>query len=150
MFSNYKNTVTGKALIGIAPHGMGLLFSEIYPGSISDSEIIDKAGALNFVQEEHEIMSARGFSIQELCAIKRIGLNRPRQKDSDQFSQKDVASNFDIATTRIHVERFIGRVRNWKILNKVWPLNKIDMLSSTCRMLYHVVNLTMDPIGPKA
>ena len=24
MFSNYKNTRTGKALIGIAPHGMGL------------------------------------------------------------------------------------------------------------------------------
>jgi len=48
MFSNYKNTVTGKALIGIAPHGMGLLFSEIYPGSISHSEITEKAGALNF------------------------------------------------------------------------------------------------------
>lgn len=26
MFSNYKNTITGKALIGIAPHGMGLFF----------------------------------------------------------------------------------------------------------------------------
>ena len=36
MFSNYKNTVTGKALIGISPHGMGSLFSDIYPGSISD------------------------------------------------------------------------------------------------------------------
>ena len=29
MFSHYKNTTTGKALIGIAPHGMGLLFSDI-------------------------------------------------------------------------------------------------------------------------
>ena len=27
MFSNYKNTITGKALTGIAPHGMGLFFS---------------------------------------------------------------------------------------------------------------------------
>lgn len=34
MFSNYKNTITGKALTGIAPHGMGLFFSDIYPGSI--------------------------------------------------------------------------------------------------------------------
>ena len=39
MFSNYKNTITGKALIGIAPHGMGLFFSDIYPGSISDNSI---------------------------------------------------------------------------------------------------------------
>ena len=29
MFSNYKNIITGKALIGIAPHGMGLFFSDI-------------------------------------------------------------------------------------------------------------------------
>jgi len=91
--------VTGKALIGIAPHGIGLLFSEIYPGSISDSEITEKASDLNFVQEEHEIMSDRGFSIQELCASKESALNRPKQKDSDQFSQQDVVSNFDITVT---------------------------------------------------
>ena len=29
VFSNYKNTITGKAVIGIAPHGMGLFFSDI-------------------------------------------------------------------------------------------------------------------------
>ena len=49
MFSNYKNTQTGKALIGIAPHGGGILFSDIYPGSISDSEITEKSGAIMFV-----------------------------------------------------------------------------------------------------
>ena len=117
---------------------------------MSDSEITEKAGALNFVQEEHEIMSDKGFSIQLLCAIKGITLNRPEQKESHQFSQKDVASNFDIAATWIHVEQFIGRVRNWTILNRVWPLNEIDLLSSLWQMLCHVVNLTMAPIGPEA
>ena len=29
MFSNYKNTLTGKALIGIAPDEMGLFLSDI-------------------------------------------------------------------------------------------------------------------------
>ena len=72
IFSNYKNTVTGKALIGISPHGMGLLFSDIYPGSISDSEITEKSGVINYVEQEHEIMSDRGFSIQELCTVKGI------------------------------------------------------------------------------
>ena len=42
MFSHYKNTQTGKALIGISPHGGGVIFSDIYPGSISDSEITEK------------------------------------------------------------------------------------------------------------
>ena len=49
MFSNYKNTQTGKALIGISPHGSGILFSDIYPGSISDSEITEISGTILFV-----------------------------------------------------------------------------------------------------
>lgn len=97
MFSNYKNTQTGKALIGISPHGSGILFSDIYPGSISDSDITEKTDAIRFVEEEHEIMSDRGFSIQEHCALKGITLNRPKHKNCDQFSEKDVSSNFDIA-----------------------------------------------------
>ena len=149
MFSNYKNTVTGKSLIGIAPHGMGIFFSDIYPGSISDSDITEKSGVLQYVEEEHEVMSDRGFAIQEICAIKGVTLNRPKQKDADQFSQADVKKNFDIAATRIHVERFIGRVRDWSILNNVWPLNRMDIVSSTWQMLCHIVNITMPPIGPK-
>ena len=64
-------------------------------------------------------MNDCSFSIQELCASRGITLNRPRQKENDQFMEIDVSTNFDIATTRIHVERFIGRVREWGILNLV-------------------------------
>ena len=64
-------------------------------------------------------MSDRGFAIQDHYSIKGIFLNRPKQKDDDQFAQKDILDNFDIAATRIHVERFIGRVQNWTILNRV-------------------------------
>ena len=142
MFSNYKNTMTGKALIGIAPR-------DIYPGSISDSEITEKTNILQYVNYEREIMSDKGFAIQELCTEKGIFLNRPKQKDSDQFLEKDVQKNFDIASTRIHVERFIGRVRNFNILNNIWPMNRIDLLSSTWQMLCHIVNITMPPVGPK-
>ena len=68
MFSNYKNTQTGKALVGISSHGGGIPFSDIFPGSISDSKITEKRGAVYLVEREHEIMSDRGFPIQELCA----------------------------------------------------------------------------------
>ena len=91
-------------------------------------------------------MSDRGFSIQELCALGGITLNRPKQKDNDQFSEIDVASNFDIAATQIHVERFTGRVCNWGILNSVRQINQIDILSSTWQMLAHILNLTLPPI----
>ena len=52
--------------------------------------------------------------------------------------EAEVATNFGIAATRIHIERFIGRVRDWAI-------NRMDILSSTSKL----VNLTSPPVGPK-
>ena len=150
MFSHYKNTTTGKALIRISPHGMGLVFSEVYPGSISDTEITEKTNILDYVTEDHEVMSDKGFSIQDLCAIKGVSLNRPKQKDSESggFQQPEIHRNFDITSCRIHVERFIGRVRNWRILNTTWPMNRTDLLCSTWQMICHTVNILFPPIGP--
>ena len=61
----------------------------------------------------------------------------------------DVATNFDIAATHIHVELFIGGVRDWGISNSVWPINRIEILPSIWQTLAHIVNLTNPPIGPK-
>ena len=58
-------------------------------------------------------------------------LNRPKHKDSDQFAKVDIAANFNIAATRIYVERLIGRVREYGIFNIVWPMNRVNILSST-------------------
>ena len=80
--------------------------------------------------------------------MKGVYLNRPAQKNLDKFSHGDVSTNFNIASTRIHVEQFIGHVRDWSILNTVWPMQRLDLLSSTWKTLCHIVNLTMDPIGP--
>ena len=62
----------------------------------------------HWIQPEHELMADRGFEIQDLCALTGIYVNRPAQKLSDQFTQAEVASNLDIASTRIHVELYIG------------------------------------------
>ena len=63
--------------IGIIPHGMGILFSDIYPGSISDSEITEKCRLLECVEQGHGIMSYKGFAIQDLCSEKGVFRNRP-------------------------------------------------------------------------
>ena len=44
-------------------------------------------------------MSDRGFSIQELCAVRGITLNRLKHKENDQFAERDTATKFDIAAT---------------------------------------------------
>ena len=109
LFSHYKNTQTGIELIGVSPHGSGPLFSDIYPGSISDSAITEKTGVLSCLSPEHELMADRGFAVQDYCSMKGVYLNRPAQKSLDQFSYGKVSTNFNIASTRIYVEQFIGK-----------------------------------------
>ena len=138
MFSNYKNTKTGKAQVGISPHGGGMLFNDTLPGSISDLKITKECRAVHLVEQKHEIISDHGFSIQELCASRGITLNRPKQKENDQFMEADVAT-----------KRFIGRVRDWSILNSAWPSSRMDILSSTWQTLAQIFNLANPPIGPK-
>ena len=50
MFSNYKNSVTGKALTELSPHGAELLFNNVFPGSIGDSALTKKSGVLDWVE----------------------------------------------------------------------------------------------------
>ena len=106
-------------MIGISPHGSGLLFSDIYPGSILDSAITEKTGVLSWLTPEHELMADQGFTVQDYYSMKGVYLNQPAQKNLDKFSHGDV-----------------------------WPMQRLDLLSSTWKTLCHIVNLTMDPIGP--
>ena len=45
--------MTGKAQNGISPHGIGIFFSDIYPGSVSDSILTEKSAVLEFIMPEH-------------------------------------------------------------------------------------------------
>ena len=100
IFSNYKNTQTGKPFVAISPYWRGIPYSNIYPGSISDSKFIEEYGAVYLIENEHEIMNACGFSIEDFM-LWCITLNRPKQKEKDQFAEKDFATNPHIGATWI-------------------------------------------------
>ena len=54
------------------------IFGNVYPGSISDTDITNKKscpGVLNYVNEGHEIRTDKGFSTQDVCTIKGVTLN---------------------------------------------------------------------------
>ena len=74
--SNVKNTHNERDLAGISPNGIGLIFREIYPGSIFDGNIDEKPDFISW------------------------------------FSEIEVVTNFDIIGTFIHIEKFIGSIRN--------------------------------------
>ena len=44
---------------------MWLMFSEIYPGSIYDSNIAEQFDVISWVEKEHKIKSEKGFGIKD-------------------------------------------------------------------------------------
>ena len=66
MYSNCKRHVTYKGLLGITPSGAITFISELYEGSISDEEIVNKSGILykNLWDDNDSIMADRSFTIQ--------------------------------------------------------------------------------------
>lgn len=147
-FSDYKNTHTAKGLVGITPHGSLCHIPDLYPGSVSDNDITIVTDALRNVQENDCILVDKGFGIAEEAAEKGAVVNRPPMASEEQFTPGEVEANFKIAHLRIHVERWIGRLRNFAILNNVWHTSRLDLLNETVKFCAHLLNITA-VVGPK-
>jgi len=138
-FSSYKNKNTVKVLIGIIPSGAIVFISPTYEGSISDKKLVERSGLLDKLEEGDEIMADKGFDIKDLLAPIGVKLNIPPfLSSSSQFSCEDVIRTKKIAKLRIHVERAIGRIKEFRILqspicNTMW--DSINEVIYVCTML---------------
>ncbi|XP_057310316.1 uncharacterized protein LOC130648294 [Hydractinia symbiolongicarpus] len=116
-WSNYKNTCTMKYLIGITPAGAVSFLSRGYGGRISDKEITTQSGFLDKLQHGDCILADRGFTIAQDLATRGAYLKIPKFAcGKAQMSASDVAISRKISNVRIHVERVIGRLRKFRIL----------------------------------
>ena len=79
LFFHYKYDVTYKGLVGIAPSGGITFISELYDGSISDVEIVQRCGILkkDLWDESDSLMADRGFNIENLLKPLGVSLNIP-------------------------------------------------------------------------
>ena len=121
-FSNYKNKNTVKVLLGVTPSGAISFVSKCYERSISDKRLVEVSGLLEKLDAGDEIMADKGFLIQDILAFLGVRLNVPPLLNSDcQMASKDVILTKRIDQLRVHVERAIGRVKNFHILQNVLP-----------------------------
>ena len=123
LFSSYKNHTTLQGLIGIAPSGAITFLSQLYTGSISDGEIVERSGILDLpFSEGDDIMADKGFAIEDLLPL-GVSLNiTPFLGQAQQMSREDVVKTQVIAALRIHVERAINKIKNFHIWDKVTPV----------------------------
>ena len=151
-WSNYKHHNTAKFLIGCTPNGAVSFISSLYVGSISDVELTKKSGLLQVLEGKHNIsvMADRGFTIRD--HLQAIGVELkipPFMEGRKQLPANEVLSGRKFASVRVHVERVIGRVKNFSILKDTLPitLSRIaDQIVCVCCWLVNFQPVLIPPI----
>jgi hypothetical protein len=148
-WSEYKSSPTLKGLVAVDPRGSILFVSSLFTGSISDNQLVIDSGFLLTLSRlldagrldiGDEIMSDKGFTCSK--EFENLGLHLivpPFAVGGDQqMPASDVTLTKNIAAHRVHVERAIGRIKNFKILSQrvdISFLTCIDQIWSVCAFL---------------
>lgn len=138
-YSDYKSSTTLKGLLAIDPRGSVIFAGTLFTGAISDKEITRQCGLLTVLQQLLEceklkpgdgIMVDKGFRIQE--DLEELGLRLiipPFASSTAQMSAAAVSSTRVIAMHRVHVERAIARIKNFKILSQKFELSHFKSIN---------------------
>ena len=128
-WSNYKHNNTVKYLISITPSGAINFLSAGWGGRVSDKEITLQSGYMDKLLHGDEVLADRGFLVSEEMAALGVTLRMPSfTRGKKQLSSKDVEVSKNLAHVRIHVERVIGRMKNFLFLQSSVPVNQMHML----------------------
>ena len=101
--------------------------SKAYGGSASDRHIVEDCGILNLVNAGDQVMVDKGFNIGDLLVGRQSELvHPPFLQDKGKFSAKNCRKGSDIAKARIHVERAIARIKEFRIIQGNIPLTMKD------------------------
>lgn len=148
-WSNYKHHNTIKILVGIAPTGSVIYVSWAFGGRTSDKVITQRSGFLDLIEHGDLVLADRGFLISEDLAARSASLLIPAfTRGQKQLSQRDVEKTRKLAHVRIHVERAIERIKNFRILSTTMSMNLVPhadnivtICSAICNLQPRLVNI---------
>ncbi|CAG5001972.1 unnamed protein product [Parnassius apollo] len=103
--------------IGITPSGLITEISASYGGRASDKHIVNESGILNKCEFNDGVMVDKGYRIESECNERLLQLVRsPFLSQKKQMTKEDAIRTAEIARARVHVERVIQRLRQYKLL----------------------------------
>ncbi|XP_078679629.1 uncharacterized protein LOC144915282 [Branchiostoma floridae x Branchiostoma belcheri] len=149
IYSNYKSRPTAKTLVACTPGGTVSFVSASAGGSMSDKRLVERSSIIDKFAVGDVCMADRGFNIQDLLAVKGVQLVIPPflRKGKPQLSVKDNIKTKHVASARIHIERVIGRMKEFRILSSEYPLDMLDILDNVLIICAALVNL-QPPLVP--
>ena len=93
-------------------------------------------------------MADRGFTILDQLKAIGVELNIPPFLDGkQQLSAEEVQQGRSIASLRMHVERAIGRLKNFSILRGVFPLKMARLANQIVSVCAFITNF-FPPLVP--
>ncbi|KAJ8666315.1 hypothetical protein QAD02_007977 [Eretmocerus hayati] len=118
-WSDYKKCNTDKYFINISGDGLITFVSKGVPGRCSDMSIVENWGYLDKLTPNSCVLADRGFKhLDALLHKKECHLIRPPSvMKGVKNSKSEVKLAKQVASLRIHVERAINRIKNFRILD---------------------------------
>lgn len=147
-WSSYKYHNTFKTLVGISPDGTITFISDLYEGSMSDVELVEQCGILAKLERGDSVMADKGFDIQHLLSGVGVRLNIPPFRQGErQFTPDQLVKTKKIAAVRIHVERAIKRLKEFKLISYELPNTLWDMAEHIIVVAAHLCNFQPGLVG---
>ena len=98
-------------------------------GRVSDKQIPKESGFFINVSTVGSILTDRGFNAKEEVSALEAKLKIPSlTKGKEQLSDDEVDSSRRLSSVQIHVERVIGRIKQFRLVQVTLPLTQIDLL----------------------
>ena len=105
-----------KVIVRVAANAVITYVRKLYPGSISDKEIVKQSGQMNHLASGDLILADKGFLIQDIVP-KGVSVNIPPFLQNGKFTASEIMATKNVAKCRIHVERANARLKDFKIRN---------------------------------
>jgi hypothetical protein len=117
-YSSYKGGTTLKFLVCITPDCYCTYMSRGYGGRISDTSLTKDCGYMELLTEKHAVMADRGFKgLAAVLDLMGVELMRPPSISKGQpMTEGDCILTTKVASLRIHVERFINKLRYFQFV----------------------------------
>ncbi|KAL9986830.1 hypothetical protein ACROYT_G001034 [Oculina patagonica] len=140
-WSDYKHHNTVKLLVGITPSGAFSFISRLWSRSTSDRRVTQESGLIDILEKGDEVMADRGFTIRDLLTKRGVKLNMPPFTKGKQLSRKARKETSSIAKVRIHVERAIERLKEFKVFQGNIPLTSLKLIDQEVIVCASLCNL---------
>lgn len=107
------------------------------------------SGFLDKLNPGDVVMADKGFNIQDLLVKHQCCLMAPPVMRKNNVSAEASTATRRVATSRVHIERMIRRLKVFCILQEVLPLTYKPYLSSIVKVCAIIVNLQSSLISEK-